>query len=75
MDRQTGVEGRVVLFDSNILPAADLRKIDASDPNIVAMNKALRGEPWSIDHQMGSASITLPMQRGAKAEPSSETGE
>lgn len=59
MDRKTRVESHVVSFASNVLPATDLRKVDVNDPNIVAMNKALRGEPWSIEHQMGSGSITL----------------
>ena len=68
MDRKARVEGQVVLFESNVLPAADLRTIDANDPSIVAMNKALRGEPWSIEHQMGSESITLPRPQTPKVE-------
>lgn len=66
MDRKTRMEGHVVPLASNILPAGDLREIDANDPNIVAMNKALRGEPWSIEHQMGSGSITLPRPQLAR---------
>lgn len=60
MDRKARMEGHVVSVASNLLPAADLRKIDVNDPNIVALNKSLRGEPWSMEHQMGSESITLP---------------
>ena len=66
MDRKTRMEGHVAPLASNILPATDFRKIDTDDPNIVAMNKALRGEPWSTEHQMGSASITLPRPQAAR---------
>lgn len=66
MARKTRVESHVAPLASNILPAGDLRKIDINDPNIVAMNKALRGEPWSIEHQMGSGSITLPRPQAAR---------
>ena len=68
MDREARMEDHVVLFDSNILPAGDPRKIDTNDPNIVAMNKALRGEPWSIEHQMGPESITLPRPQTPRVE-------
>lgn len=74
MDRKTRMEAHVAPLASNILPAADFRKIDTDDPNIVAMNKALRGEPWSTEHLMGSASITLPRPQGARGDQRTARG-